>query len=84
MTLTNQDLIREIKSRYGLPEDADYTMTVYRSETATVDQLSRTYLLGDQTNGILGSKYGLWEEVVVLGDHTLLDADGVYTEYQGD
>lgn len=84
MALTNQDLIREIKSRYGIPEDTDYTMTVYRSETATGDQLSRNYLLGDQTNGILGSKYGLWEEVVVLGDHTLIDADGVYTEYQGD
>lgn len=84
MALTDQELLSQIKSRYGLPEDADETLTVYRSETATVDQLSRTYLLGDQTNGILGSKYGLWEEIVVLGDHTLIDTDGVYTEYQGD
>ena len=84
MALTDQALITQIKSRYGLPEDVDYIITVYRSETATVDQLSRAYLLGDQTNGILGSKYGLWEEIVVLGEHTLIDADGVYTEYQGD
>jgi hypothetical protein len=84
MALTDQAAITQIKSRYGLPEDADYTITVYRSEAATVDQLSRAYLLGDQPNGILGSKYGLWEEIVVLGEHTLIDADGVYTEYQGD
>jgi hypothetical protein len=84
MALTDQAAITQIKSRYGLPEDADYIITVYRSTTAKEHQLSRDYLLGDQTNGILGSKYGLWEEIVVLGDHTLLDADGVYTEYQGD
>lgn len=84
MALTDQDLINQIKSRYGISDDNIETITVYRSETATVDQLNRTYLLGDQANGILGSKYGLWEEIVVLGEHTLIDADGVYTEYQGD
>lgn len=84
MALTNEEFIKNIKSRYGLAEDFSDSMTVYRSSIATTNQLTRTYLLGDQSNGILGSKYGLQEEIVIIGDHTLVDEDNVFTEYTGE
>lgn len=85
MALTDENLIAEIRSRYSISEEFE-TLTVYRSETATMEQCTKDYLLGsdDVLAPIWGTHLGTFEEIVVAGEHTLEDAEGVWQEYVGD
>jgi hypothetical protein len=85
MALTNENLIAEIRGKYAISEDFA-PLTVYRSSSATSEQCTREYILGedDVSVPVWGSHFGTYEEVVVAGEHTLSDADGVWEEYVGE
>ena len=85
MALTNENLIAEIRGKYAISEEFE-TLTVYRSATATLEQCSREYILGadDATVPVWGSHFGTYEEIVVAGEHTLSDVDGLWEEYVGE
>lgn len=84
MALTDEQTIAEIRSKYSISDE--YTeLTVYRSTTATPAQLARQYLFeGTEFLVLWGSRVGIYEEVVVAGQHVLKDADGVFAEYKGE
>lgn len=84
MALTDEKFLNEIRLKYGIPDEFT-VLTVYRSTTATPDQLTREYLFGDGVSiPMWGSRVGIYEEIVVAGDHVLKDADGVFVEYKGE
>jgi hypothetical protein len=85
MALTNTNVLAEITERYNLDDTIESSITVYRSKTATFDQMGPDYLLGEgftfEGIEIKGTIVDAQKEVVIIGDHTLVDADSVWTEY---
>jgi len=89
MPITDETIIAELKSKYQLPVDEDgnmETLTVYRSATATNDQISREYLFGedDTDTQLFGGLHNGQQEIVILGSYSLIDADSVWTEFTGE
>jgi hypothetical protein len=82
MPLTDENMIAQYKKKYAI--DLDTELTVYRSETANNEQTEKSYLVNDLDIPLWGSRVGIFEEVVIGGQHTLLDNDNVWTEYTGE
>lgn len=93
MSLKNQDLKVIYAERYGIEIAVDENgdrdlsslpeMTVYKTDSSDKSHWQKKYIVGLETDiwsTVIGGRY----EVLVCGEHTLLDADDVYTEFTGE
>ena len=84
MALTNENVKNDIISRYSIDDDVlgEQSITVYRSNSASNDQLTNDYLFGENVEPMVyASSFGATNEVVVIGDHTLQDSEDVFEEF---
>lgn len=81
MALTDENIIADVLGRYGLevPEGETWTLTVYRAIDATDEQLSADYLQVE----FYGTKIDGQHELLVVGEQTISDTDGVWEEWTG-
>jgi hypothetical protein len=93
MSLKNQEIKVIYAERYGIEIAVDENgerdlsslpeMAVYKTDSTDKSHWQKKYIVGpekDIYSTVIGGRY----EVLVCGEHTLLDADDVYTEFTGE